>query len=129
MIIALKRSSRFRNRPQKSNEKNTPDSRSVTTRLSQNSRLNSRELQVIKVVILVSAVFVVCNAPAMIASILRQTVPGLSNVGTYRLSQDVLLIFVEVFQLLNCTLNIVVYLKYNTLYRTTFLDLFGKRSK
>ncbi|GFO46849.1 chemosensory receptor c [Plakobranchus ocellatus] len=129
MIIALKRSSRFRNRSQPGKDENTPGSRSGDTASSQNSKASSREAQVIKVVILVSAVFVMCNAPAMIASILRQTVPGLSHVGRYSMSQDALLIFVEVFLLLNCTLNIVVYLKFNTLYRTTFLGLFGKRSK
>ncbi|GFN75237.1 neuromedin-u receptor 1 [Plakobranchus ocellatus] len=127
MIIALKRSSRFRNRSRRSKEENTPVSRSVTTRSSQNSKASSRELQVIKVVILLSAVFVVCNAPAMIASILRQTVPGLNNVGRFRLSYDVMMISVEGFQLLNCALNIFIYLNFNTLYRTTFLQICGKK--
>ncbi|GFO11237.1 chemosensory receptor c [Plakobranchus ocellatus] len=127
MIIALKRSSRFRNRLQPGKEKNRADSRGGSNRSSQNSKASRREVQVIKVVILVSAMFIVCNAPAMVASILRQTVPGLNNVGTYRLSYDVLMIFVEAFLLLNCTLNIVVYLNFNTLYRTTFLEIFGKK--
>ncbi|GFO11234.1 chemosensory receptor c [Plakobranchus ocellatus] len=127
MIIALKRSSRFRNRSQRGNEKNTADSRSASTRSSQNSKASSREVQVIKVVILVSAVFVTCNTPAIVASILRQAVPGLNNIGTYRLSFDVIMIIVEGFLLLNCTLNIFIYLNYNTLYRTTFLQIFGKR--
>ncbi|GFO11240.1 chemosensory receptor c [Plakobranchus ocellatus] len=127
MIIALKRSSRFRNRSQLGKEKNIRDSTNLSTDSLQNSKASSREVQVIKVVILVSTVFLACNAPAMVASILRQTVPGLNNVGTYRLSYDVLMIFVEAFLLLNFTLNIVVYLNYNTIYRTTFLDLFGKK--
>ncbi|GFO11242.1 FMRFamide receptor [Plakobranchus ocellatus] len=114
MIIALKRSSRFRNRSQPVRERNAEDSRRGNTRSSQNSKASSREVQVIKVVILVSAMFVVCNTPVMIASILRQAVPGFHNVGTYRLTYDVLMIFVEALILLNCTLNIVVYLNYNT---------------
>ncbi|GFN92995.1 hypothetical protein PoB_001950100 [Plakobranchus ocellatus] len=129
MIIALKRSPRFRIRSQPGKDENTLNSRSGDTASSQSSKTSNRELQVIKVVILVSAMFVVCNAPAKIASILRQTVPGLNIIGTYRLSQDALLIFVEGFLLLNSTLNIVVYLKYNTIYRTTFLQTFRKRSQ
>ncbi|GFN98213.1 FMRFamide receptor [Plakobranchus ocellatus] len=126
MNIALKRSSRFRNRSQPGRDENTRDFRSGSAGSSQNPKASSREVQVIKVVILVSTVFLTCNAPAMVASILRQTVPGLNNIGTHRLSYDAMMIFVEAFTLLNVTLNIVVYLNYNTIYRTTFLEVFGK---
>ncbi|GFO19909.1 chemosensory receptor c [Plakobranchus ocellatus] len=124
LTIALQRSSKFRKELSSQMERNEESSRNGGSKLSQVSR---REIQVIKIVILVSAVFTVTNTPAMIISVLRQTVPGLSKIGTFSRVFDLIVMCVEGLLLLSATLNIAIYLKYNTMYYTTFLEVFRRK--
>ena len=133
LVIALKRSSKFR-----SNSWNTESTRGSqnkenshrNSQLSKGGRrfkLGSKETQVVKVVVLVSAVFTVSNLPAMVASILRQAVPEFNNIGKFQRSFDFTMILVECFLLANTTINILIYLKFNSRYYTSFLEVIGRK--
>ncbi|GFO07244.1 chemosensory receptor c [Plakobranchus ocellatus] len=131
LIIAIKRSLNARIALRASNNRPKRDTREDSngggsSRSSRSCTTGVREAQVIKVVILVSIVFAICNTPLMVASILRQTEPGLNNVGVYKNSFDLMLIIIETFSVINASFNILIYLKFNTAYYTTFKNVFVK---
>ncbi|GFR72073.1 chemosensory receptor C [Elysia marginata] len=150
LIIALRRSYKFRKesyragtttttssiRSDQTGSKNqtdpqTPnqtDPQSPTKReYSGRFKPGSKEAQVFTVVVLVSALFTICNIPAMVASILRQAVPGMNNVGRLRKSFDISLITAECSLMFNAAMNIVIYLKFNSRYYAAFSEIMRRR--
>ncbi|RUS90543.1 hypothetical protein EGW08_001720 [Elysia chlorotica] len=82
LIVALRRSLDFRRGSSKTgNGSGSEGQDEEKSKEFKKVKSGAREARVIKLVVLVSAVFTVSNLPAMIASILRQTVPGFTNVG------------------------------------------------
>ncbi|GFO26221.1 peptide receptor gpcr [Plakobranchus ocellatus] len=114
LTISLNQSSKFRDKSSSSNEK---------------SKEKSREIRVVQTVILVALIFILCNLPTIILSIIRQFVDGFSLQGHRRKFYDFFLVIVETALLLNAFVNIFIYLSFNTRYRTNFNGMFGASSE
>ncbi|GFS11133.1 chemosensory receptor C [Elysia marginata] len=141
LIIALRRSYNFRKETYRTGTTTTSNSSKRDTVLGKNRadtqspakkpfrrfKPGSKEAQVVTVVVLVSALFTICNIPAMAASIVRQAVPEMSNVGRLRRSFNLFVMMAECFLMFNATMNIAIYLKFNTRYYTAFLELMRQR--
>ena len=107
LLVALKRYSRF-----KTSEVTTSNTR--------------RDVQVARTVTLVSAIFVLCNLPAMVAPILRQVWPGFRLRGHLGKSFHVVLMYIEMNILINASANAFVFYRSSSQYRKTFKRMFGK---
>ncbi|GFO02492.1 chemosensory receptor a [Plakobranchus ocellatus] len=83
-----------------------------------------RELQVIKTVTLVSAIFVLCNMPVLCMAFLRQNLPGFNFDGYMRRTFGILFMFHNVITLANSSVNIFVFYFSSSNYRKTFKGLF-----
>ncbi|GFO26210.1 peptide receptor gpcr [Plakobranchus ocellatus] len=92
LTISLNQSSKFRDKSSSSNEK---------------SKEKSREIRVVQTVILVALIFIVCNLPTIILSIIRQVVDGFSIQGHRRKLGNGLLCVVRT-NLLPAALNIII---------------------
>ena len=88
------------------------------------SKISVREVKLLKLMLFVSLVFTLCNLPGIALSLLRLTIPGLSNVGRLRNTFDLILILVEFSLLINTSVNILVYYFCSPIYQNTFLKLF-----
>ena len=116
LIVSLKRSSQFRTKV--SSTGGRPPG-------SGDEKINRRETQVVKTVVLVSAIFTVCNLPTVTMTILRQSLQGFSSTGYLFRSFDMLFMFIEMVAIIGASINIVVYLQSNSNYRKEFNVLFG----
>ena len=132
MVIALKRAKKFRQSAQCSkvgggvphdiNHSQTP----AHSCGLMGSKMSNRETKVVKIMLLVSVAFTVCNLPGVALALLRLTVPGLSNVGHLRNTFDMILNFVEFFSMINMSVNILIYYFGSTKYQNIFREMFCK---
>ena len=135
LIIALKRSSNFREGSWSSQKDRGRQSEGGPNLASEKPsgfsacKPGRKEVQVVKVVVLVSALFVICQLPAVVVSVLRQVVPGLNNLGSLQKSFDFGMIFLEFFQLVNASMNTFIYLQFNTRYCTALRQLLGRKGR
>ncbi|GFN84922.1 chemosensory receptor a [Plakobranchus ocellatus] len=83
-----------------------------------------RELQVIKTVTLVSAIFVLCNLPVLCMALLRQMLSGFISNNYMGRTFEILFIFHNVITLVNSSVNIFVFYFSSSNYRRTFKELF-----
>ena len=86
---------------------------------------NSREIQVVKTVILIAFVFIISNIPTALVAVLRLNLEGFSNNGRYRNFYECYLTITETFCMLNINANIFVYFFFNRLYRNSFCTIFN----
>ncbi|GFN85700.1 chemosensory receptor c [Plakobranchus ocellatus] len=122
LIVALKRSSNFRNKAAGTKEiDKEPASNVQESCATIKSKL--REKQVVRTVVLVSLVFTICNLPYVILLILRQTLPGFRAVGCLNRSFDMLSIFSEATVSVNVCVNIFIYYYSHANYRNVFKRL------
>ena len=120
LIVSLKRSSQFRAAASSSGDMAaTPGA----------DKSNRRESQVVKTVVLVSAIFTICNLPGILMGILRTTLPGFRTVGYLSRSFDMLFVFVEFFGVTSGAINIIVYLYSNSAYRKVLNSLLSQSRK
>ncbi|GFR99893.1 chemosensory receptor A [Elysia marginata] len=106
LLLALKHSSRFKGKK------------------SSASANNRRDIQVIKTVILVSAIFVFCNLPAMAVAFMRQMWPSFKLRGQLGRSFQLALLYLETNTLVNACSNILVFYSSSSLYRKAFHGMF-----
>ncbi|GFO26211.1 chemosensory receptor b [Plakobranchus ocellatus] len=111
LTISLNQSSKFRDKSSSSNEK---------------SKEKSREIRIVQTVILVALIFILCNLPTIILSIIRQITDGFSVQGHRRKFYEFFLIIMETALLLNVFVNIFIYLSFNSRYQTIFEGIFGR---
>ncbi|KAK3777567.1 hypothetical protein RRG08_021686 [Elysia crispata] len=81
-----------------------------------------REAQVIKTMILILVIFVTCNIPLILLSVLRLVLPTFGSTGQYRNVEEVVDMLIALSLPLNIGLNTFVYLAYNSRFRNTFLS-------
>ncbi|GFR83864.1 chemosensory receptor A [Elysia marginata] len=100
-----------------------------TSQTSDQQTLSSKDLKVVKSVVLVCSIFVLLQLPALVTSTTRLIVPEF-NIG-----KDLVLLFAIMNQInftcvyLNASINIFVYYSYNSKYRTVFRSLIGQSDK
>ncbi|GFO04620.1 chemosensory receptor c [Plakobranchus ocellatus] len=122
LLVALKRSSKFLSQglTDASNNQDRPTP-SVFAR-----RARRREAQVIKVVVLVIAVFLVCNLPIVVLSIIRLIIPEFRRYGNLGRSFEMLFMLGEMAYYINSSVNIFIYYFCNSNYRKVFKLMFGR---
>ncbi|KAK3784279.1 hypothetical protein RRG08_037357 [Elysia crispata] len=106
LTVALKKSAKFR-------------SVAASGMVSQWNSSVRNETRVIKTLILVLVIYVSCNLPLVLLSVLRLTLPGFTGTGQYRNLKglvDMLIAFTLPF---NIGLNLFVYITYNSRFRIT----------
>lgn len=91
-----------------------------------NSQLSSNELKAIQAVFLVSAIFVTCNLPDVVSFLVSVLMPDFGDYGSYRNSFRLTRAVQNVLAVTNATVNIFVYFKYNSKYRSQMLADFGR---
>ena len=130
LVIALKRAMTFRHKALYPGSGEIPQGRGHESQSTASrawpvgSKMSRNEVQVVKIAVTVACVFTVCALPPLVLSLLRQLVPGLTNVGCFRNSFDMILIFVELFVLLNTSVNIFIYYFLCAKYKIAFRKLF-----
>ncbi|GFO33928.1 chemosensory receptor c [Plakobranchus ocellatus] len=93
-----------------------------------NAISSSRNVNVMKTVILLCVICFLANLTRLTASISTYIEPKLRLGGEYSHWFRISLSIAHVFQLLNCSLNIFVYYRFNRSFRTTFHQVFCCRA-
>ncbi|GFR96111.1 chemosensory receptor C [Elysia marginata] len=125
LITALWRSYKFRESSTNRGDIHNKQSENIETQAKTTKRFAgfkpaSKEAQVVKVVVLVAAVFTVCNIPIVVATTFRLLDPRMAVNGALYRSFDFVMMMVECFSLINTSVNIIIYLKFNSRYYTSF---------
>ncbi|CAL1546678.1 unnamed protein product [Lymnaea stagnalis] len=84
-----------------------------------NPHTRARELRVVKQVMVVTALFVTCNTPQMVASVVARVVPGVDIDGRNRNLFWLMYTVVNIFELFNSSANFFIYYAFNTRFRET----------
>ena len=87
---------------------------------------SQRDVRVIRTVVIVSVVFIVGNTPSIVYLVVKTLIEGLTPSGKFKNANQIFLMVNETFTILNLTLNMFIYVLYNTRYRTTLLTMVGK---
>ncbi|XP_035824604.1 uncharacterized protein LOC118477386 [Aplysia californica] len=133
LVHRLKQSSRFRHRSEMGYTKDSSDSKSTTTTTTTTStrhhtdlphhQLSGKDLQAAQSVAVVAAMFVVCNIPPVMMTYASLVEPEFNDYrrlwSLYALSG----IGRTTLQILCCSLNLVVYVRYNATYRRGLAEL------
>ena len=90
---------------------------------------NQRDARIVRVVFFTCIVFMACNVHAVLFFLLITFVPGEGPFGRHRFLYDVVLLVQEPFNILNVTINFVIYYNFNSRYHSTLKFLFGKNNK
>ncbi|CAL1543184.1 unnamed protein product, partial [Lymnaea stagnalis] len=99
--------------------------RKSTSLVSLRAHVSRREKQLVKMVILISTVFIVCSLPTVVGNLAMIFVKDFNVRGSLK---NLFLLVCLVFFILNNTnsmVNIFVYLNMSSRYRVAFLSLFG----
>lgn len=88
-------------------------------------KTNAKELRAIQTVILVSAIFVICNLPDVLITVTSALYEDFSESGKYESTYRLCGALQDVFAVTNSAITIVVYFNYNSKYRQKFQDLAG----
>ena len=94
-----------------------------------NSKHRLKNAKVVKVVVLVSTIFIVCNVPVIIFFTLKAFLPGFEPGGKLQNWDALVVTLAQMSALLNVILNIFIYISFNTRYRSIFFAMFGKIEK
>ncbi|XP_005099259.1 uncharacterized protein LOC101858272 [Aplysia californica] len=93
------------------------------------SKLSTKDIQVVKAVSLVAAMFVYCSLLTTIKALVRRAIPDYDSRGQYRNLFQLTTGVVTIFTYLNATVNITVYYHFNTKYRQSLIEIFCKGKK
>ncbi|XP_005099260.1 uncharacterized protein LOC101858494 [Aplysia californica] len=93
------------------------------------SKLSTKDIQVVKAVSLVAAMFVFCSLLTTIKALVRRAIPDYDSRGQYRNLFQLTTGVVTIFTYLNATVNITVYYHFNTKYRQSLMEIFCKGKK
>ena len=94
---------------------------------TQQNVLSSREIQVIRSVVLMASVFVTCQVPFMAYSLARRFDSRFNYYGRYRYLFDLIAFLSNNVALVNASINIIVYYNFNTRYRECIKSLFERQ--
>lgn len=86
-----------------------------------------KEMQIIKVVTLTSAIFVCSNFPTTCLSITHLVIPGFGRLGEYQISYGVTIAIQKFCEYLNTDLNFFVYHRCNSKFKDAFYSTFKSR--
>ncbi|XP_059173505.1 uncharacterized protein LOC131954040 [Physella acuta] len=103
--------------------------RKSTSTASQNSSLTSRDTRLVKVIALISAVFVVCSTPAVLGSVAMMLVREFSVTGRYK---NLFVASFSTFFLLesvNATVNFFIYLNTSSKFKVELGSMIGLKLK
>ncbi|CAL1535205.1 unnamed protein product [Lymnaea stagnalis] len=81
------------------------------------SKSQRKEKKIVRQVLLITTVFIVCNTPQMVASIVGRVVPGVDLFGHNRNVYFLTYTVVNVFELFNSSFNFFIYYKFNTKFK------------
>ena len=115
LIVSLKRSSKFR--------------AIASSGVGTSGADKNNASQVVRTVVLVSAIFTVCNLPGVTMAILRTTLPGFRTVGYLYRSFDMLMLVMEVLEMTSAAINNLVYFHSNSAYQKVFNSLLKQSRK
>ncbi|GFR85045.1 chemosensory receptor A [Elysia marginata] len=121
LSISLKRSSEFR-------EKSTGGSSNAASS-GTNTKDGRREARIVKTVVFVSTVFIICYLPSISFFVIGTLVPEFSATGLYRNANLFNIMVIDMFVMINVSVNSFIYYFFNTRYRTAFDEVFGRESK
>ncbi|GFS08402.1 chemosensory receptor C [Elysia marginata] len=109
-------------------QSNGPLTKENTARKQEKNTQSSRNLNVIKTVVMLCVICFVCNLSRIIASTAIVLEPRLKIGREYYDWYQLMIAVCYVFQLFNCSLNIFVYYNYNQSFRETLRQLLGCKS-
>ncbi|XP_005107743.1 uncharacterized protein LOC101859130 [Aplysia californica] len=93
------------------------------------SKLSTKDIQVVKAVSLVAAMFVFCSLLTTIKALVRRAIPEYDSRGQYRNLFQLTTGVMTIFTYLNASVNITVYYHFNTKYRQSLIEIFCKGKK
>ncbi|XP_005089686.1 uncharacterized protein LOC101855154 [Aplysia californica] len=99
----------------------------VESQTSKNNSTKTKEVRVIQAVVLVSTIFVVCYTPDIIRRLCEIAFPMFREKGPYNNIHTLVNQFHNVATLVNSSVNVFVYLKFNSRYRQLFLSVVWHR--
>ncbi|RUS72631.1 hypothetical protein EGW08_019605 [Elysia chlorotica] len=114
LIYSLYRSSKFREQSGSSSE------------AFEKRNANARETRVVQTILVITTVFIFCNIPYLTLTALRQLVPAVTATGHLWKLHTIILFVQEAGVLINANANCFGYFYFNTRYRNTLKNLFGK---
>ena len=97
------------------------------TTVGEQTKDGSREERIIKTVMFLSIVFILCYIPAMVLTMIGRLVEEFSLDGIYSNANLLNLMVMEMFIVINATVNIFIYYFFNTRYRTIFHTTFKNK--
>lgn len=95
-----------------SHESDSPNDSSKAT-----DKLNGRDLRALQQVLIISLVYIACNTPKIIISIITAAVPDFGIGGMYHFTYLSVNSIGKHFEIFNSAVNFVIYYKYNTKFR------------
>ncbi|CAL1543187.1 unnamed protein product, partial [Lymnaea stagnalis] len=87
---------------------------------SSSEAFDGRELRVVQQVTVISSVYVLCNFPKVLVNISGILEPDLKFTKRFQKVYQLIIIIMNLFQVLNCGINITIYYRYNTKFRRFF---------
>ena len=84
-------------------------------------KIDTKEARIAKQMVFVSTIFVVCNIPKMFSYLTTNIEPEFDLGGKYQFLYIYSITVLAMFDALNSSVNIFVYLKFNSKFRKTFL--------
>ncbi|XP_059163988.1 uncharacterized protein LOC131946948 [Physella acuta] len=120
MVVSLRKSSAFRQKSVMITSDGTdPRNKSGRSREGQtSSSLSGKDLQVVQQVTLVSILYIVCNMPKILVNLAQVSEPELTIGKRYQNVSHNIINTMTISQLLNCSLNFLVYYKFNSKFRS-----------
>lgn len=103
--------------------------RSASSDKTNSESLPSRDRKTVRMVILIASILIICYTPATLLCAATFIEPEFSIGGKYHNLMYILWAFAVLFENINSSANILLYLKMSTKYRETFLELFGYRGR
>ncbi|CAL1539902.1 unnamed protein product, partial [Lymnaea stagnalis] len=94
-------------------------------RSEKNVPASKNELRVTQAVNVVATIFVLSNSPDVVVFFASLVVPEFSGFGQYRHTYTLCLVLQDLLHIVNMSVNIFVYLKFNSRFRKKFLSTFG----
>lgn len=99
-----------------------------TANLSQDTSgaASNRERKTVAMIVLIASVLIICYTPAVLLCAITFYEPEFNTGGSYYNEYQILWSFAFLFEAINSSVNIFVYLKMSTKYRLTFQEIFSR---
>ncbi|CAL1527141.1 unnamed protein product, partial [Lymnaea stagnalis] len=101
----------------------------VTSDATQQETISLRNKKTIAMVVLIAIVLIVCSTPIVIVYIWMFLDVEFSFTGTYSWLYFAIGSFAQVFEVLNASINIIMFYTMSSKYRETFSQVFGRCAK